>query len=132
MRLTMFVSICLLAGMPTVVDAQQKPQAPPANACARLTQQFDRAEKGMAASDVEGLLDNSAPRAQIRAQEIGNSLVQAQIAIELMRARSCPMPDHVPVTSTYWNSAVMCKNDEVKGVKDSPKCDRDTWIAFAA
>lgn len=113
----------------TETKAPAPPKAPTANYCAALTFQFDSAEKDMAREYVDDLTDNSAPRAQLRATNINNAMVQAQIALELMRARSCTLPSHAPWTQTYFSAALACKVDRDKGLKDAPSCNRDRWEA---
>jgi len=122
--------ICLVSlTISGAASAQVKPTGTNATTCTILAGQFDKFEKEMASSDIDGLLDNSAPRATLRAMEINNSLIQAQIAIDLLKAKACPLPSHVPTSSTYFSSALSCKNDQMKGVKDSESCKRENWTA---
>jgi hypothetical protein len=101
-------------------------------ACATLMLQFNKAEQSMASTDAEGVLDNSAPRATLRAVEISNFMATATAALQLMQARSCPLPDHAPTPNTYFMSALSCKTDQGAGKKDTPACDRKTWKAYVA
>lgn len=114
----------LCAIMTSSVLAQTKP---PSSICSELMTQFDNTEKSIAYSVTDGILDNSAIRSQVRATETGNALLEAQIVIELMKSRSCPLPSHAPTSATYFSAALACKTDSIKG-GNPPSCAREKWV----
>ena len=124
LRSVLAISVLIV---PVTAHTQTKSAAPTNPLCAPLVIQIDEIEKDMAVRDVEGLTDTSAPRAQLRETQTTNAQLQAQFALELMRVRSCPLPSHAPMSYNYFAAALACKNEEMKGVKGSPACNRDNW-----
>ena len=125
------VLIALLATS-TQVTAQTRAPAGPAPAvgtCSRLVSTYDGVSKDLAANVAEGLGDNSAPRATLRAIEDSNSLTQAHIALDLMRDYHCPLPKDAPDSAYYLSPALTCATDRLKARgSDSPEsCDRSKW-----
>lgn len=75
------------------------PAPPPASApavCASLMADWERYERSMGKRYVEGIGDDSAPRAQLREMRTANDLKRAEITLSLMRDNRCPLPKQAP------------------------------------
>jgi hypothetical protein len=84
-------------------------------------------EYDLAESYAEGVTDNSAPRATMRAARDQDSLLKAQIALSLMRENKCTLPKRVPSSLTYMLNAMKCQTEKLKGNYKSTECDYSTW-----
>jgi len=140
-----------LAAMGTGGTANSAPQVRakvPANAqCTVLAKSIDETVKDMSAVEADGLVDDSAPRATMRAADIGSKQTEIQNNILLMQANHCS-PYSLPLSPrAYLLSAITCntammkthndKMEESMGVSVAPpkadevpvsvSCDRTRW-----
>jgi hypothetical protein len=126
----MMIFAAILTASP--VSAQVKPAAASAGGvCAALARDYDAASKDLAVNEAEGIGDNSAPRATLRAMEDANTLSFANITLALMRDNHCPMPKSAPAAVFYLSPALTCATDRLKGTASPPSCDRSTWQSIA-
>ena len=109
--------------------AATPPAAPakPLSTCEGLARDWRSAEIELAEHNAEGLADNSAPRATMRAVEDQNALLKAQIALTLMQSHKCSLPRRAPSWITYSLNALKCSTEKLKGNYKSPECDSSTW-----
>ncbi|HEX4695277.1 hypothetical protein [Sphingomonas sp.] len=122
----------LLASTPAT--AQTKPVAPASataagGTCAALAREYEGASMDLAANYAEGVGDNSAPRATLRAMEDANTLARAHMTLDLMRDFRCTTPKNAPDSMLYLSAALNCATDRLKGggTTTPPSCDRSTW-----
>jgi hypothetical protein len=106
--------------------------------CAIFEKAIDATLREIATKTVEGLGDDSAPRATLRVAQINNDLVKIQINLMIMQANGCTMPKE-PIRGTeYVGFAVACSAAESKALlerlKDQyaemrslPECDTAKW-----
>jgi hypothetical protein len=120
MRILISTGILLLA-------AQGAPASAQSALCTTLAVDYESASKDLGDNIAAGVADNSAPRATLRAMEDANVLIRAQQTLELMKAHKCAMPNRAPTGARYMLAALECRNERLRGTKDSPKCDRKTW-----
>jgi hypothetical protein len=99
--------------------------------CSKLKSQWKSIEQEMADREAEGITDNSAPRATLRATEDSNDLAKAQIILTLSQAYKCPLPPSAPSYINFFSNALSCRTDVMKGASNSPKCDRSSWKPLA-
>lgn len=123
--------LLMVAGSSPVV-AQTRASAtavPAAGVCAALASTYDGASKELATNSAEGIGDNSAPRATLRALEDSNTLAEAKMTLDLMRDHHCPMPKSAPARIFYLLPALTCANDRMKasGSVSPASCDQQTW-----
>jgi hypothetical protein len=120
------IALAVLSAAPAM--AQTKPAAAQATGtCAALARDYDTASKDLADKEAEGVGDDSAPRATLRAMEDANTLAGARITLDLMRDNHCPLPKSAPNYIYYLASALSCRTDRLKGTVSPPSCDRTTW-----
>lgn len=136
MRLN-YLQVVLLSvlGMVAVPSpAQQAPDAsPPAkpvSTCEALSRDWRNVEVKLAKSDAEGISDNSAPRATMRAVQDNNELLLASMTLTLMREHKCTIPKRAPAGITYLLPALECRNEQLKGNIKAPQCDTSGWKAL--
>ena len=112
--------------------AQPTPTPPqrPRTRCEVLAADYRQSEWSIADTFTDSLGDNSAPRAAMRAQEIGNALATAAITLQLMRDHRCtPLPTRAPVVGTYLSAALACSSARrgTVGEATPPQCVRENW-----
>lgn len=102
--------------------------------CSALELSIKRVVQDMGETRAEGVVDNSAPRAAVRASEIAASQLEIQSYIALMSANHCS-PYNGPLSpETYLLPAMKCRNDRMsatsKGQSDSQpaSCERSSWV----
>ena len=101
--------------------------------CTTLAAQWTGLEQDLADDHAEGITDNSAPRATLRAQRETNILLRAQMLIGMMKDAKCPLPKAPPSYVTYLLPAITCRTDMMKSytAKELPvSCDRKKWTAI--
>lgn len=125
--------LALLTSIGTVAQAQRVPpvapttSAKPMTVCEGLAHDWRSAEIDLAETHAEGIADDSAPRATMRAVRDQNALLEGQLALTLMRDHKCPLPKRVPSWISYSLNALECKTEKMKGDYKSAKCDSSTW-----
>lgn len=126
MRASYWFGLAGLACLPSLAAAQ----TPPAGAnCAALAAAADRADQNIADLVSEGLTDNSAPRAQMRAAQEANELLRFQIIVSMMQAQRCALPRFVPNGSRWLLAATACRTARMRGgAARPPECDRNRWM----
>lgn len=132
--------ILALALVTSPALAQPRPAvraAPPAangGRCAVLARDYRGVEYALAQSNADGIADNSAPRATMRAIRDSNELMRAQMTLDLMRAHNCPMPDRAPNEATYMLGAMECATARLRqsGSSAIPACDVNTWVPLGS
>lgn len=123
MKNTIRAAIAALALATPVASAQSS------NACSAFLTEVDRQEKELAFLQVDGLADNSAPRASYRQQKRSNALALIAINVELMSQNKCP-PLSGPVDEfAYILAATACATAELERKPDEikQKCERQSW-----
>lgn len=119
--------LCAATVPPSVAFAAPAPAAT-SGACSKLSADFDQAEKALAMTFAEGVGDDSAVRETSRQIESSNFISSAGIAVNLMEAHHCVLPDHAPSTARYLSAALTCVTDRLKnGSSDTPSCKMDSW-----
>jgi hypothetical protein len=111
---------------PTAAPTASAP-AKPLTICEGLARDWKSVEYELADNYADGITDNSAPRATMRAVEDQNALLKAQIAVGLMRDHKCPLPKRAPSGLTYSLNALKCSTEKLKGNYKSAECDSSTW-----
>ena len=129
MRRIVLIALLATSAQVTAQVRSSAGPAPTAGTCSRLALTYDGVSKDLASNFAEGLGDNSAPRATLRAIEDSNSLTQAHMALDLMRDYHCPMPKDAPASAYYLSAALTCDTDRLKAKgSDTPdSCDRSKW-----
>lgn len=61
--------------------------------------------------EAEGLTDNSAPRATLKAQKIQNLLLVISMNLQLMRDNGCPVKKDPISTARYMMPALQCNTE---------------------
>lgn len=120
-----------LSFMLQAVTGTSSPVAP----CIVLTNQWRGIEQDMAEDHAEGVADNSAPRATLRAQRETNHLLRAQMILGMMKDSKCALPKSPPSYITYMLPALTCRTDMMKSYssKELPaSCKRENWQAIDA
>ena len=124
-RIILLGSILTLP-LPGSAAAQTTP-APPLSTCESLRGQWQDVEKELAGINAEGIADNSAPRATMRAIQISNQLSNAQMILTLMSANKCPLPKRAPSSINYALDATKCATEVLRGNYSSDMCKRANW-----
>jgi hypothetical protein len=93
--------------------------------CVELASSVDDALKEASAIKESGDLDNSAPRATMRAAQETAVLTSAAATIALMRDNKCPLPD-VPISDAVYASAALHCSLSTKD-EAAITCDRSKW-----
>lgn len=134
MRLAILAVSLAIATSPTApVLGQQTPSASaPAGKCAALKQEWKDIEVGLGQNKADGFLDESAPRATMRAAQDTAAYEKAAVTLQLMEASRCALPDRPPNDQTYFGKALECKSAITKASIDQvkaglPECDRGKW-----
>lgn len=116
-----FVSMPIVV-LPTVAHAQAAPS------CDGLMKQWVQIEKNLAANLSDGLTDNSAPRATLRALENLEGLAGAEMLYAMMKDNKCALPKMVPLAGTYLSAALRCDTERLRQrLADIPECKRENW-----
>ena len=103
------------------------PAAAPSR-CTALQSDWRSVEITLAQNSAEGIGDNSAPRATLRAMEDNNALLRAQMTLELMRAAGCTLPARAPTVGTFMLDALECQTERLRGVRAGEGvCDTASW-----
>jgi len=116
----------VVPGLPGSASAQNA-AAPPPSTCESLKGQWQDVEKELAGINAEGVADNSAPRATMRAIQVSNELSKAQILIALLTANKCPLPKRAPSHLNYSLDALKCATEIMNGNFKSDVCKRQNW-----
>lgn len=96
--------------------------------CAALQGDWRSVEITLAQDSAEGIGDNSAPRATLRATEDNNALLRAQMTLELMRAAGCTLPARAPTAGTFLLDAMECQTELLRGGRAGEgACETATW-----
>jgi len=100
-----------------------------ADTCTTLAAAIEHSIKVIALQTVKAGADDSAPRASLYLQQIGNELQMIAIDLSIMRDNRCPMPKEPLSTSQYNGDAAKCHSDSVKWTFPSPppSCDMSKW-----
>ena len=101
--------------------------AKPMTTCEALARDWRNVEVHLAKNDAEGVVDNSAPRATMRAIQDNNELQLASMTLGLMRDHKCPLPKRPPSKVTYMLPAIECRTEELKGNYKAAQCDSTNW-----
>lgn len=113
---------CLIAS-----HAHAAPAEPPI--CEQLLTSIEMGKKQQALSWAQGVGDNSAPRATLRAMETVAVLERANFnlkLLELNRCRTLPAP-MTEGLGEYAGQALACSTEIVKGNNSSPTCVLASW-----
>lgn len=105
--------------------------APKPSVCAALAEDWKRFEMNVATRFADGVGDNSAPRATLRAIEESNDLLKANMTLQLMRENKCALPKSAPSGAGYISAALDCSTQRLKVGYEASKavCDRANWVA---
>ena len=95
--------------------------------CGKFADAFDHANKSLAMSYVNGLGDDSAPRAASRYLEDVRDYLKQLILIQQMNAYDCNLPTTVSGAGAYLGDALDCRGAQTRGDHDSGACDLSTW-----
>lgn len=127
-RSVVTVAVLFMLSMPPALAVAAPVSTMPGGVCDKLAGEYDQAEKALAMTFAEGVGDDSAVRETSRQIESSNFISMAGIAVSLMEAHHCSMPDHAPSTARYLSPALTCATDRLKnGSPDTPSCKMDTW-----
>jgi hypothetical protein len=121
MRLTL--ALITIAFVSTAAGAQVSTS----NSCRALQAAVEDSEKEMSAQVIDGLFDDSTPRATMREGKIGNQLELVSLNLSLITQAHCPPRREPIVTNMYISPALACHTQITKGVTDAPECNRDMW-----
>ena len=115
----------------TTTAAPASSPAPKLSTCEALAADWKRFEMNMADRFADGVGDNSAPRATLRAIEEGNDLLKANLTLQFMRDNKCSLPKAAPSGSDYISAALECSTQRLKVGFEAAKavCDRANWVA---
>ena len=111
----------------TATTAPAAPASKAPTTCEVLARDWRSVEWDLANNYAEGVADDSAPRATMRAAQNAEQFAQAQITLQLMRDYKCSLPKRAPSEMTYSLSAMKCRTELMKGNYKAPECDRSTW-----
>lgn len=126
-------TIAIASAVPGPALAQAAASAAaPAGRCAGLANDWRAIEIALARSSAEGIADDSAPRATMRAGQDTANYTKAGIVLRLMEANRCPLPSRAPSSTTFMLEAMECKTASMKASIPEiragiPACDLKTW-----
>gem|GEM_PF-5080138 len=92
-----------------------------------MQKDWKQIEISLANNMADGIGDNSAPRASLRAQEDANSLSRAALTLELMKANQCQLPKRAPSAITYLTLALNCATARRTKGADTEECKTANW-----
>lgn len=132
------VGILALGGSAGPAVTQPTPQANPVtpSRCEAMSAAIRSAVQEMSYLKAQDVLDNSAPRATMRAGQVGNLQAAVQSRITLMGASQCAPYDGPLSPDAYIPAAMGCIDAETFGehkvagrpaVPKAVACDRATW-----
>lgn len=142
----LLVASLVFASTPLTAEPAKKPskKASDQKICVTLASDYEAASKKLAMIKVEGMLDNSAPRATMRATQSTTILDQARFTVGLMKDNGCKAPTAAPSADRYTLAALGCLNERAsqradaawakldgKTVTDpapAAKCVQDSWV----
>lgn len=132
MKTVAISAVLALAAFPAFAQTPRasRPASPAAapSRCAALQSDWRSVEITLAQNSAEGIGDNSAPRATLRAMEDNNALIRAQMTLELMRAAGCTLPARAPVAGTFLLDAMECQTALLRGGRAGEgACETATW-----
>lgn len=104
---------------------------PKLSTCEALAADWKRFDMNMADRFADGIGDNSAPRATLRAIEEGNDLLKANMTLQFIRDNKCPLPKSAPSGTSFISAALECSTQRLKVGIEAAKivCDRANWVA---
>ncbi len=113
-------------------EAQPRPAPHPASrplACSLTDISITSAEKEISWLDASGTIDDSAPRAEMRAAQTTVLLQEIGLDFQILSKNGCPLPNHPIDPLTYMTGAVECYLAERAGDEagTKAKCDRSHW-----
>lgn len=131
MKTVMALAMTSLLLIPTVSAQTPATPAAPKSVCQTLADDYRLVEENLAQSFVDGLADNSAPRATLRAMEEANGLASAALTVAFMRDNKCPLPKRAPSTTKFLGAALECSTARgtVPARETAPQCVRANWKA---
>jgi hypothetical protein len=132
MKKVVIAAVIMVAAAPALAQAPRSARpatpAPAGGRCAALQSDWRNVEITLAQNSAEGIGDNSAPRATMRAMDDNNALIRAQITLELMRAAGCTLPARPPLTGTFLMDALDCQTELLRGGHAGQgACDTASW-----
>ena len=132
-RVSMIGSTILTVSTPVMAQPSgtATASAPRVSTCEALSADWKRFEMNMADRFADGIGDNSAPRATLRAIEEGNDMLKANMTLQLMRENKCTLPKTAPSGNAYLSNALDCSTQRLKVGIEAAKavCDRANWVA---
>jgi len=117
-----FLSVALV-----IAATQAAAQTP----CQDLDAAIESSLKLTSIAYVEGLADNSAPRATLRGIETNNQLQLVGMHLDLMALNKCPTRKAPIDPNKYLIEASKCIGPLAKESKDSAVCDSKKWVGGA-
>lgn len=121
MKIITLVTAFAVAILAAPVKAQSS------TSCTAFRAEIENQEKDLAAIQVDGLSDNSAPRATLRQQKRTNALTRIAISVDLMAQNKCP-PLSAPIDElAYITDALACETALLERKSDDPACKRADW-----
>ena len=100
--------------------------------CASLASDYEGASKKLAMLKVEGIFDDSAPRATMRETQSTNIIDQARITMDLMKNNGCKGPTAAPSADRYLTAALDCMKERTSRLADAAWARVDGKPAAAA
>ena len=112
-----------------LVQAASSPAASGAGICVALNSRIEDDQKTLATLGAEGLGDDSAPRATMRAAQATEAVSEAQANIALLEAHHCSAYARPISDGAYMNDALVCHLARVKATDATaiPECDQTKW-----
>lgn len=123
--------------------ATAAPPAPPgpSQICKDLVASVTLGEQNLADTFAQGVADDSAPRANLRATQSVAEMQRIAINLELMRDHHCAPLPHAISVGAYLTQAIECRTAIMRG-GDKPEpsiapithsgmpesCDREMWV----
>jgi hypothetical protein len=96
--------------------------------CKKFDWVIDRSMKEISSLTAEGVLDDSAPRASMRATKINNELQIININLKLQEINKCKILETPISEQVYIVAALSCYTARKLGKSDSKEeCDKDKW-----
>ena len=95
--------------------------------CGQYESAVDSSLKRIAMAEMEGISENSAPRATNRLIEINNEWQLINAHLSLMAQNKCPPITSLLSSVPYQIRALECRTSQLKGERNSPACDTTKW-----